>query len=208
MSLVRNKAMWMVRVAAVAIGAMAATPAMAQTSQEQIAYYGGSPNKAVLSIPVTASVGGQCGFYTAPDADLPVGEIDRVAINETVNFVPECTAPWHIAVSSQNGGLLTSGPADAANGYLNKAPYTVALNVNNEGGSPVTASCQVANLQTTGGACSFKGTASQTDGLLVPRSYRLAPSNIQLTAPAYAGPGILISGNYADTLTVTVAPAT
>lgn len=77
-----------------------------------------------------------------------------------------------------------------------------------EGGSPVTASCQVANLQTTGGACSFKGTASQTDGLLVPRSYRLAPSNIQLTAPAYAGPGILISGNYADTLTVTVAPAT
>lgn len=211
MSLVRNNAWWMARVAAVAFAAMAATPATAQTTGVQYAYYN-TPGKAAvatLSIPVTATIGGQCGFYTAPDATRDVGEIDRVAINETVDFVPECTAPWHIAVSSQNGGLLTSSSADPANGYLNKAPYAVTLNINNDGSaSPLVASCNAANLQTSGGACDFKGTATPSTGLLVPRSYRLAASNIQLTAPAYSGPGVLVSGTYSDTLTVTVSPAT
>lgn len=222
MSHVRNNALWMVRVAAAAAAVTVANPAMAQAQSgpvygpidaywrdSQINYPYPGPDKAVLRIPVTASVGGQCGFATAPNATRDVGQIDTTPINEIVNFVPECTAPWRIAVTSQNGGLLTEPGATLPSGYRNKAPYTVTLNINNEGTpSPLTASCDVANLEAAGGPCNFKGTASSTVGLLVPRSYQLATSNITLSAPAYTGPGVLIAGNYQDTLTVTVSPAT
>lgn len=188
MSLVRNKALWMVRVATVALGVTVAIPAMAQSQSGPvygpfdaywrdplITYTYPGPEKAELRIPVKASVGGQCGFATAPNATRDVGQIDTTPINEIVNFVPECTAPWRIAVSSQNGGLVTDPTATLSSGYLNKAPYTVTLNINNDGTpSPLTASCAVANLQTSGGACDFKGTASTTVGLLVPRSYQLS----------------------------------
>ena len=55
--------------------------------------------------------------------------------------------------------------------------------------------------------CTFRGTASTTNGLQVPRSFGLAGSFIKMSAPAYAGAGILVSGTYNDTLIVTVSPA-
>lgn len=71
------------------------------------------------------------------------------------------------------------------------------------------ASCAAADLHSSAAsACGFKGTATMTNGLRIARSYQLIGSTIQVAAPAYTGPGVLISGTYQDTLTVTVSPST
>lgn len=213
MSEVRKNAVWMLRAAAAAIGVTAVQPAAAQIYGPIDAYYPdpdiGKPSKAVLTIPVKASVGGQCGFATAPNATRNVGQIDVNPWNEVVNFVPECTAPWRIAITSQNGGLQHTTAGAQPAGYAAKATYTIALSINNDGTpNPLTRSCDVTQVYGSGSGCDFNGTASTTNGLLVPRSYGLAESNITLSAPAYVGPGVLISGTYQDTLVVTVSPAT
>lgn len=170
--------------------------------------YATSDQNAVISIPVRASVGGTCGFATngAPNGTFNVGAIDTTGWTQQVPFTAECTAPWRIAVSSANGGLKNS--ASVPVGYANKAPYNVALNVASDSGA-VTGTCPVAQIDAALGSspCTFKGSASTTNGLQVPRSFGLAGSSITMSAPAYPGPSILISGGYTDTLTVTVSPA-
>ena len=211
----RNSARRMARIGAViAVTCAYAQAATAQVSQEQYAYYPDpaitysypGPPSAVLSIPVTATVGGTCGFATAPNDNLNVGNIDTTAWTRQVAFVPECTAPWRIAVSSQNGGLTTGATVPV--GYRNKAPYTVSLNVNSDSGL-ITGSCPVEQIDQAAGstACTFEGTASPTNGLLIPRSFGLSGSYIQMEAPAYPGPDLLITGTYNDTLVVTISPA-
>jgi spore coat protein U-like protein len=160
----------------------------------------------VFQIPVTASVGGTCGFTTAPNANLFHANIDTTGWSDQVPFTVECTAPWRIAVSSQNGALKNA--ATVAAGYQNKAPYTVSLNVSSDGGT-VTAACPVAEIDQAVGSspCSFKGTAAPSAGLVIPRSFGLAGSYIQVAAPAYTGPDLLVSGTYNDTLVVTISPA-
>ena len=169
-------------------------------------YSAPSPAQALINIDVRASVGGTCGFATngAPNASftgLPV----EAGWTRQVPFTAECTAPWRIAVSSANGALKNA--ASASTGYANKAPYDVALNVASDSGT-VTGTCPVAQLDQAlpSSACTFKGTATTTNGLQVPRSFGLAGSYIQMTAPAYTG-SILVNGTYSDTLIVTVSPA-
>jgi hypothetical protein len=216
MSAVRNIAGKKVRGALAVLACAVAQPAAAQTYI--YAYFQSPPipgftypagPTAVVSVPVKASVGGSCGFQTAPNATRNVGQIDVNAWSETVNFVPQCTAPWRIAVSSQNGGLKTA--ATVAAGYRNKAPYTVALNVNSDTG-PVIGSCDVTLIDQAAGAtpCTFEGTASTSNGLLVPRSFGLAASTIQMSAPAFntTSSDLLITGTYTDVLVVTISPAT
>jgi hypothetical protein len=207
----------MMRGAAAVVAFACAQPVLAQSTAPITAYYRDpalvgyvypGPANAVLTIPVTASVGGQCGFQTAPNASRNVGQIDTTAWSETVNFVPECTAPWRIAVSSANGGLKTGATVPV--GYRNKAPYSVSLNVNSDSG-PVAASCPVLEVDQAAGStpCTFEGTASATNGLLIPRSFQLAPSSIVMAAPAFnsTSSDILINGTYTDTLIVTISPA-
>lgn len=210
----RNSAMRMMRlVAAVAAACAFAQPALAQSSAPITAYYPDpaipvmpGPANAVLTIPVTASVGGSCGFAQAPNDNLNVGDIDTTAWTRQVPFVAECTAPWRIAVTSQNGGLSNGAPT--APGYRSKAPYTVSLNVNSDSGL-VTASCPVDQIDQAAGStpCSFEGTASPSNGLMIPRSFGLSGSYIQMAAPAYPGPDLLVTGTYNDTLVVTISPA-
>lgn len=177
------------------------------------AYYpnagGLGPANAVLTINVLASVGGSCGFAVngAPNATVNAGAIDATDWTQQVPFTPECTAPWRIAISSANGALASLTPASVT-GFRNTAPYTVGLHVVNNGGV-LSASCPVAQLSTndTSGACNFKGTASPTNGLQVPRSFDLAGSYLAVGAPAFPGPGQLVAGDYSDTLTVTVSPS-
>lgn len=203
-------------VLAMAMAAFAA-PAYADTAPITAYYNPGisgytppGPAQAVISVPVTASVGGVCGFATAPNANITKTDIDTTAWSQQVAMTPQCTAPWRIAVSSQNGALKNA--AVVASGYQNRAPYTVSLNIPYDTGSStgtVTATCPVAQLDQALGssACTFKGTASTSNGLLVPRSFNLSGSFIQVAAPAYPGPDVLVSGTYNDTLTVTVSPA-
>lgn len=213
MSAVRTIAASLVKVTAAAAAIAVAQPALGQDYGPKLAYYpdsapSGSQPNAVLTIPVTASVGGTCGFQNLANATFTVLDIDTTAWEREVGFVPECTAPWRIAVSSENGGLLQASGA-LPTGYRNKAPYTVALQVAADGG-PVAASCDVAELAgtTPSPTCGFEGAATPTNGLYVPRSYGLSGSKIKLQAPAYPGPDVLIAGTYTDTLTVTVSPAT
>ena len=173
-----------------------------------VGYVYPGPANAEIKIDVKASVGGTCGFATngAPNGTVNAGAIDTTGWSAQVPFTAECTAPWRIAVSSANGGLKNAAAVPV--GYLNKAPYDVALNVASDSG-PVTGTCPVAQLDQALGSspCTFKGTATTTNGLQVPRSFGLAGSYIQMSAPAYPGPSILINGAYVDTLIVTVSPA-
>ena len=98
-----NSAMRMVQLgAAAAVACAFAQPAAAQISQDQKAYYRDpalvgyvyqGPANAILTIPVTASVGGTCGFTQAPNDNLNVGNIDTTAWTRQVPFIAECTAP-------------------------------------------------------------------------------------------------------------------
>jgi hypothetical protein len=109
-------------------------------------------------------------------------------------------------VVSSNGALIAPGVAPA--GYTTSAPYDVTLNVVQNAGGPATGTCAVANL-VTGGSCTFRGPASTSQGLLVAVSQNQSGSYIRVGAPIYAGANTLVaSTGYADTLTVTLSPAT
>ncbi len=208
MLLGRNSAEWLVRSGALAAAMTLAHPALASTAPIT-AYYQYptlGPANAVIQIPVTASVGGTCGFTTAPNDNLFHADIDTNGWSDQVPFTVECTAPWKIAVSSQNGALKNTGTVTG--GYQNKAPYTVSLNVASDAGT-ISAVCPVAEIDQAVGTspCSFKGAASPTTGLTIARSFGLSGSYIQVAAPAYPGPDLLIPGNYNDTLIVTISPA-
>lgn len=207
--------------AALAICAGAA-PANASTTTATItAYYRDpalvgyvypGPAQAVLTIDVKASVGGTCGFATglAPSGTVNAGAIDTTTWSQDVPFTVQCTAPWRIAVSSQNGALKTA--ATGALGYATTAPYNVALNLPFDTGSStgtVTSSCPVAQIDAALGSspCNFKGTATTTNGLQVPRSFNLSGSYMRVSAPAYSGSDVLVAGTYNDTLIVTVSPS-
>lgn len=192
-----------------------ATPALAATSPIT-AYYPdanapGGPSSAQISINVLASVGGVCGFSDtgAPSGSYDAGQIDVSSWTHQFAFTAECTAPWRIAVTSLNGGLQ-AGTAAGSAGYVDLAPYTVKINAVPDSGSATTSSCPVDQIKqgTSGSTCNFYGTASASTGLSVQRSYDQTGSYIEVSAPAYAGPGTLVAGSYADTLTVTVSPAT
>ena len=196
----------------IAAGALALLAAGTVTSAHAstaptLAYFGGATDKVEMAIDVLASVGGRCGFATAPSGTVDAGSIDTTAWGTQVAFVPQCTAPWRIAVSSANGALKTGGTV--ATGYLARAPYTVKLNVASDVGA-VTSSCPVAEIDAalSSSSCNFRGTASTSNGLYIQRSFNLPGSYIELSAPAFPGPETLIQGTYTDTLIVTISPAT
>ena len=179
-----------------------AAPAVAQTT----VYYGDS---ATLTVPVTATIGVSCGFAST---DIPSGSYDAGAIDETAwqhdfTFTLQCTGPSRIGVVSSNGGLETS-PDPSISGYTSLAPYTVALHVVRDGGT-TDGSCLAADLEASSTAtCDLRGTASDSVGLLVPSmSYDETGSYLRVSAPAYSGSDVLVTGSYSDTLTVTVSPA-
>lgn len=183
--------------------AFAASAATAQTTA--YASGQGSPNQITLSIPVTASVGGHCGFATAPSGTHNEPNFDDHGWSHDFAFVLDCTGPARIAVVSANGALKSA--AGTASGYTNSAPYDVTLNVARNSGGAVTATCAVANL-TTGGSCGFRGPANGSQGLSVPTSStNQSGSYVRVSAPAYAGSNVLVAGDYADTLIVTVSAA-
>jgi len=186
------------------ISILVAGNAHAQTVQT--AYAGGSP--VVLTIPVTASVGGRCGFATgaAPSGTFNKDNFDRDGLAAQFDFSLNCTGPSRVAISSSNGGLLTN--AAIATGYRNKADYQVTLNLAANDGSSAQASCAASAL-VTGGSCTFAGTASTTHGLRLANSaVNQAGSYVKISAPAQsASSATLLAGTYADTLTVTVSPA-
>lgn len=190
--------------------AACAMPAQAQSSTiSGPTYFAGGASYAT-TIPVTASVGGRCGFATgsAPSGIYDAGAIDTAAWSHQFAFVLDCNGASRVAVISTNGGLLGS-TSPGVSGYTNMAPYTVLLNLVGSAGANASASCAAADLKTGAvSPCSFFGTASQNTGLrMASASQNLTGSYLQVSAPAYPGPDVLASGTYSDTLTISIAAA-
>ena len=178
----------------------------AQAQSVQTAYAGGSP--VVITIPVTASVGGRCGFVggALPSGSFNKDNFDQTGFSAQFDFSLNCTGPSRVAISSSNGGLLTSAAAPA--GYRNKADYQVSLLLLANNGTRAEASCAASTLA-SGGTCGFAGKASTTQGLqLASTAVNQPGSYVRISAPAQgAASSVLIVGSYSDTLTITVSPA-
>ena len=162
----------------------------------------GSPNSVTLNLPVTASVRAACGFATPPSGTHNEPTFDDHSWSHDCPFTIDCSVASRIAVVSDNGALKTAGSPPA--GYAAVAPYDVTLNVVQNSGV-ATGTCPVANL-TTGGSCTFRGPSSTTQGLAVAISQNQPGSYLRVSAPVYAGANVLVAGNYADTLHVTLSP--
>lgn len=167
----------------------------------------GSPNSIAIPVQVTASVGGRCGFATGgvPSGSFDQPDFDVSGFTHDFAFTLDCTGPSRVAVVSSNGGLLTGGTAPT--GYAVKAPYDVTLNIVANGGAPTVVATCAADTLTTGSTCSeFLGPASTSQGLRLPvASTNQTGSYLRVSAQPYAGSAMLIAGNYADTLTVTLS---
>jgi hypothetical protein len=181
---------------------LGAAPAAAQTT----AYAGGSP--IVLSIPVTASVGGRCGFAegAAPSGTYRQENFDKQGLSNNFAFALNCTGPSRVAVVSSNGALVA--PGSVATGYTARAGYDVTLNlVASDGKTTANATCAASTL-TAGGACSFRGPASTAQGLrLAAASANQAGSYVRVSAPPVTSGPQLVAGTYTDTLTITLSVA-
>jgi hypothetical protein len=166
----------------------------------------GSPNSVTLNIPVTASVGGRCGFASAPSGSHTENNFDDHAWQKDFSFQLDCTGAFRVAVVSTNGGLKTAGTAPA--GYTTIAPYNVALHVVGNTSTVDSPTCAAATL-VSGSTCSYVGTATNTVGFRYAGSSTLqSGSYLRVSAPAYTGSSVLVaSTGYTDTLTVTVSAA-
>ena len=186
--------------------ACAAFAAAAPASAQQTAYAGGNP--IVLSVPVTASVGGRCGFTdgAAPTGSYRQENFDRQGLSNSFAFSLNCTGASRVAVVSSNGGLVST--AAAPTGYTNRAAYDVTLNlVASDGKTTANATCAAATLTASGG-CTFRGPASTAQGLrLAAASVNQAGSYLRVSAPPVTTGSQLVEGTYNDTLTITLSVA-
>jgi len=197
---------------AAAVLALAAVPASAQSiSQTVYAVGDGTPNQIELpKIFVTASIGGVCGFGSAPSGSYDAQTIDTTAWTNDFLFKLNCTVPSRVAVVSTNGGLRTPAAPGAA-GYTNLAPYLVTLFLKGTA-TTATASCEAGTLAAAAGApCTFRGPSAAGQGLrLNDTSINLDGSYLRVSADAYnnlpaSNSAALINGAYSDTLTITVS---
>lgn len=187
----------------VAIFAITGQPVRAQTTAYAAGQ--GAVNTIEVGVEVRASVTGRCGFATsgAPSGAIDQADFDLKGFSRDFAIQLNCTGASRIAVSSLNGGMVNQ--AAGGLGYQTKAPYRVALYVVADNGTNASASCDAATLA-AGGACSFAGAATSAQGLrLAGASTRVNGSYLRISAPAYAGSDTLVSGRYADTLSVTVS---
>ncbi len=189
--------------------AAAAAAALMSAAQAQTAYAvgQGSPNNIQLSVPVTASVGGQCGFSTAPNGSYHDNDLTDGIPNVDFPFTLQCTVASRVAIVSSNGGLKASVGA-VPGGYTDLVPYNVLLNLVGDAVSPVSGTCAAATLSATSGApCAFRGPASTSLGLyLSGSSVGQVGSYVRVSAPGYSSGDVFVASNtYADTLTVTVS---
>lgn len=191
------------------VGCGLAAPAFAD--QVQLAYYD-QGQRAQFTVPVTATVGGRCGFNAAgvPSGQWDAGQIDVPGWAHQFTFTLECTGLSRVAVTSTNGGLKNANSA-ASPGFAALALYNVKLNVLHNSGT-VVATCSSDTLAASGSGCNFKGDAALGAGISIPSpSYNLGNSYVEVSyaAPA-SGPtaSLLSAGQYIDTLTITVSPAT
>lgn len=193
-----------------ALAALLVASAVATTAAAQeTAVYGGAPDRLTLSLPVTASVSGRCGFADAgtPAARVEVGDVEA-GFSHTLPFVLSCNSPVRLAIQSRNGALRA--PGEPAAGYGSSLDYTVTVQAVGSRGVSVSASCAASALaQAATTACALRGPASSTQGLRLPDvSLKEPGSYLQLSAPPASGrTPLMASSDYADFLVLTLSPS-
>jgi hypothetical protein len=172
---------------------------------------GGSPDRIIVAIPVTASIAVRCAFAAnaAPSGTYATPDLN-VGFTHDFLFALQCNAPSRVAVVSANGGLLAPLGVPPP-GYTFLAPYRVTLALVGDAGVPaVNAECGAQALTAAAAfSCPFRGPASTSQGLkLAGSSSGASGSYLRVSAPVYTGAEILVaSPAYDDTLTVTLSTA-
>lgn len=211
-----NASIWLVayRIAVAAL-LLHAGAASAQVT----AYAGSAQPNVTLSIFLKASVGQRCGIGESLGASLSVAlvapDLDVAGIDQSVSFTLNCNTAARVAVVSDHGGFVAD--TGSAPGFTNLAPYDVELTLVGDDGE-ARAVCGAADLRPGATSCAptylipaggnFAGPASVTSGLrLAGPALAGRQSTLRVKAGAWRGPGLLVAGRYADTLTLTVSPA-
>lgn len=189
-----------------AAATLAGTDAHAQTAY---AVGQGAISSLNVGIDVKASVKDRCGFATggAPSGTLTQADFDTNGFTRDFALVLNCSGASRVAVSSANGGLVTTAPGAA--GYATKAPYDVSLRLVADNAATANATCAADALAAGGSCAAFAGTAGNSTGLrLAAASTKSNGSYLRVSAPAYAASAApLVAGSYSDTLTITVSAA-
>jgi hypothetical protein len=145
---------------------------------------------------VTGTVGKACtiGGVSHPGADsttIPVSAAGAVDVSPIVKSYANtaCNTPSNVQLTSQNGGVKAS--ASAITGFANVINYSAAA-VFSGATAPI-------NTATSPGMGPISGPAVPTAGA--------TPSGtLQATITPQANASPLLSGSYADTLTITITP--
>jgi hypothetical protein len=194
----------------------ASTPAWAQCVGSCTIDTVSEGSSGTIQLKVTATVGGRCGFATAPSGTLDFPNFDATNNTKSAEFILDCTGPSRVAVTSAFGGLR-NGTAALQSGYSNLASYAVNLRLTPTTGDPVTlgSPCPSEVLRQSSPAsgsmeCNgLRGTASfnGATGLRLGSSSTGKTSFIEVNVgPNTIGSSsTMIDGSYSDTLTVTVA---
>lgn len=190
--------------------AIAWTLGSAGAHAQTIAVNGGAISAVQVQVPVRASVSSSCGFAASalPNGTRNLGDVSN-AFTHDFSFQLQCSGPVRVGIQSANGGLRATGPAPAT-GYTQLAPYEVVLRlVGNTGVPQAEGACAAALLVPASGTCGIRGAASPTQGLrLSGASQNVGGSFVRVRSSGYTGQDILVaSTTYADTLTVTLSPA-
>ncbi|HEY4545188.1 MAG TPA: hypothetical protein VIG90_02000 [Pedomonas sp.] len=184
--------------------ASAIGPANAQTT----ATHGTGQDRVEITVPVTASISGRCGFSAPPDAVLELGNLE-IAFSRDLTFVLQCNSPLRLGIVSANGGL--KAPGTPTRGYTNLLDYTVTLHAVGTGGVSFLTACTASSLASTAAApCQFRGPASATAGMRLPgASSSDQGSYLRVSSqPAAGSRNLMASANYSDVLMLTLSPST
>jgi hypothetical protein len=150
-----------------------------------------------LRLDLVGSVPAHCGFKTAPEERAALGDL-ATAGQYSTSFSLDCNAMFAIRVASAHAGLSRVG-ALAATGFATSLDYTIAISVGTDLGT-VGGECAASALA---GGCALSGGQGLSSGNGI-----AVGTDGQLTLRWSAPPQRLVSGDYQDSIVITVEART
>ncbi len=153
-----------------------------------------------LVVNTTGTIAGSCLFTLG--TDFPTNADLSVSGSSAASATVDCTTPFKLNATSSNGALANS--VSAVSGFTNSLGYSLTISVPLNSGGPATATCASSLLVTGQSSCALS--PGNTTGLYSGATGTATNKTATLTA-AWTTPStpILVAGNYADILSVTIA---
>lgn len=153
-----------------------------------------------LTVNASGTIVGSCVLNTA--SDFPASANLSVNGSSSATATVDCSTPFKLNATSSNGALSNS--VSAVSGFTNALGYSLTISVPLNTGGPATATCASSTLVTGQSSCALS--PGNTTGLYSGATGSATNKTATLTA-AWTTPStpILVAGNYADTLTVSIA---